>query len=166
MTAASPFSSLFKYQAWANDAFLQALDTLHASDERHTAIRIMNHCHVVNLMFKGHLSGVPHGFSANNTLDTPTPQDLRTAMASVDSWYLNYAATVTATELAEPITFVFSDGDSGCMTREEMLLHVATHGTYHRGEVGRVLKQIKVAPPWDTFAVHLHQADPSRRLRA
>ena len=50
-------------------------------------------------------------------------------------------------------------------SREEMMTHVVTHGGYHRGEIGRILVQIGVTPPWDTFAVHLHQTEPSRRLQ-
>ena len=49
------------------------------------------------------------------------------------------------------------------MTREEMLLHVITHGAYHRGNVGQVLKSISVAPPRDLYTKFLHQSDPSRR---
>jgi uncharacterized damage-inducible protein DinB len=57
------------------------------------------------------------------------------------------------------------------MTREEMLTHVVTHGGYHRGEVGRILVQVSngseqgIKLPWDTYAVHLHATEPSRRLR-
>jgi uncharacterized damage-inducible protein DinB len=51
------------------------------------------------------------------------------------------------------------------MSREEMLTHVVTHGGYHRGEVGRILAQLSVSPPWDTFAVYLHKTEPSRRLK-
>lgn len=63
------------------------------------------------------------------------------------------------------------DGDNGYMTREEMLTHVVTHGGYHRGEVGRILVQVSngseqgIKLPWDTYAVHLHTTEPSRRLR-
>jgi uncharacterized damage-inducible protein DinB len=60
---------------------------------------------------------------------------------------------------------VFTDGDRGCMSRREMLTHVAIHGAYHRGEVGRLLKQMPAPVPWDTFAVFLHQAEPARRER-
>ena len=50
------------------------------------------------------------------------------------------------------------------MTRQEMVTHVVLHGSYNRGEIGRMLAAIAVPPPWDTYAVHLHRADPSRRL--
>ena len=61
------------------------------------------------------------------------------------------------------IAFTFTDGGRGAMTREEMLFHVVTHDGYHRGEVGRMLKQIQSPLPWDTFAVFLHQDQPERR---
>jgi uncharacterized damage-inducible protein DinB len=49
------------------------------------------------------------------------------------------------------------------MTREEMLLHVITHGAYHRGNVGQVLKSISVVPPRDLYTKFLHVTEPSRR---
>ncbi|UCI10284.1 hypothetical protein FJ974_22690 [Mesorhizobium sp. B1-1-8] len=42
---------------------------------------------------------------------------------------------------------------------------VVLHGSYHRGEVGRMLAQAGISPPWDSYAVHLHRAEPSRRLQ-
>jgi len=50
------------------------------------------------------------------------------------------------------------------MSREEMLLHVATHGVYHRGGVAQTLKSISVTPPDDPYTVFLHQTEPDRRL--
>lgn len=57
----------------------------------------------------------------------------------------------------------FTDGDKGYMTLEEMLTHVALYGGYHPGEVGRILWQLSITPPWDTFAVYLHHTEPERR---
>jgi uncharacterized damage-inducible protein DinB len=87
------------------------------------------------------------------------------AMAASDRWYLDYLETVTPELLSEAVPFLFTDGDKGCMSREEMLAHVVTHGGYHRGEVGRILAQLSISPPWDTLAVYLHSTDPSRRLK-
>ena len=44
-----------------------------------------------------------------------------------------------------------------------ILLHVVTHGGYHRGNVGQVLKSISVAPPRDLYTKFLHQSEPARR---
>lgn len=167
MAAVDLLRTLVRYQAWANDELLEkieGLDPQRHGEERHTAIRLINHSYVVAQIFAAHLTGAEHGFRADNTQETPEPKDLRAALAASDRWFLDYLGTVTPEQLSERLPFVFTDGDKGCMSREEMLLQVATHGGYHRGEVGRILAQLSISPPWDTLAVHLHRAEPSRRL--
>lgn len=160
--------SLFAYQAWANDELLEKIASLDRhvhNEERHTAIRLINHSHVVARIFSAHLVGASHGYSADNTVDTPALAELRAAVAASDRWYLDYLEIVSPEQLSELVPFVFTDGDKGSMSRQEMLMHVALHGGYHRGEIGRILAQLSITPPWDTFAVHLHQAELSRRLQ-
>lgn len=161
--------SLFGYQAWANgDLFakLDELDPNRHSQQRHSAIRLVNHAYVVGRIFAAHLTGAQHDYSASNTPDTPTLSELRAAVTVSDQWYLDYLDRVPPEDLAQRIAFRFTDGDTGSMSRQEMLMHVLTHGGYHRGEVGRLLTQLSITPPWDTFAVYLHQSDPARRLTA
>lgn len=168
MSSLSLLRTLFNYRSWANDELLEKMegfDPERHRDARHAALRLMNHCHVVDQIFAAHLTGRPHGFAADNTEDTPTLHDLRASVAALDHWYLDYLESATPELLSERVPFTFTDGDKGFMTREEMLAHVATHGGYHRGEVGRLMSQQSVGLPWDTFAVYLHSTDPSRRLQ-
>ena len=51
------------------------------------------------------------------------------------------------------------------MSREEMLAHVATHGSYHRGAVGRILAQAGGPPLADLYTAYLHRSEPQRRER-
>lgn len=160
--------TLLSYQAWANREFLDklgALDPVTHQADFHAALRLMNHCHVVARIFQSHLLGEPHGLSADNTVLTPTLADLRADVPETDRWYLDYIDSVTPTDLAVPIAFTFTDGDRGFMTGEEMITHVVTHGGYHRGEIGQMLKRLQLPIPWDTFAVYLHQSQPARRLQ-
>lgn len=157
--------TLFRYHAWANDELLQKLvqiDPAQHKQERHAALRLITHAYVVDRIFAAHLTGAKHDFPT----DSPEPmplEELSMALAASDNWYLAYLDTATEEQLAEPVPFVFTDGDRGNMTREEMLTHVVIHDGYHRGEVGGILAQLAVRPPWDTFAVFLHQAEPLRR---
>ncbi|WP_342705761.1 DinB family protein [Burkholderia arboris] len=173
MSANALLSRMLRYQAWAHDEMLgavSALDPVQHADTRHLALRLMNHCLVVNRIFAAHLSGERHGFASDNTPETPEPDALRAAFAALDRWYLDYVETATPDMLSESIPFAFTDGDNGAMTREEMLTHVVTHGGYHRGEVGRLMIQAAarsaqdIRLPWDTYAVHLHRTEPGRRL--
>jgi uncharacterized damage-inducible protein DinB len=169
MSCVALLREMFRYNAWANAEFfakLELLDPGQHGEERHVAIRQLNHCLVVNRIFRAHLTGRSHPYTADNTPETPGLSELSAAVAASDHWYLDYLENVSETDLAESIAFTFTDGDQGCMSRQEILTHAAIHGAYHRGEVGRILRQISAALPWDTFAVYLHQAEPERRDRA
>lgn len=158
--------TIYGHHAWANvDLFdkLKSVDAEKQSSELRTALRLISHYYVVSRIFAGHLQGIPHGFTSDNLEETPALDELRAAVTSSDQWYLDYLRTVSPTALSEAVGFTFTDGDNGYMTREEMLTHVALHGGYHRGEVGRILWQLSITPPWDTFAVYLHQSEPARR---
>ncbi|WP_284618289.1 DinB family protein [Aquabacterium humicola] len=158
--------SVFGHKAWADDALLSRLRDVDAeahADARHAALRILNHIHVVDRIFAAHLEGRPHGYTATNTSETPTLDALHAAVRETDQGYLALIGALSADALAEPIRFTFTDGDVGCMTRAEMLLHVALHGSNHRGAVGRILTQLGVAPPRDLFTGFLHRQQPQRR---
>ncbi|WP_375452648.1 DinB family protein [uncultured Devosia sp.] len=159
---------LYGYHAWANSELFDKLASVDGSSQQaelQTALRLLNHYYVVAQIFAAHLRGVPHGYLSDNTVDTPTLDELRDAVAGSDQSYLDYIENASPAELAELIPFTFTDGDKGYMSRQEMLTHVALHGGYHRGEVGRILWQLSVTPPWDTFAVYLHRTEPDRRLQ-
>jgi uncharacterized damage-inducible protein DinB len=157
--------SLFAYKAWANRelfALLAALPAEHA-EPLHTCTRTLNHIYVVDSIFRAHLSAQARPFDATNTKQTPALQQLQADVEAIDNWYVNYVAELSPAACSELLDFTFTDGDRGRMSREEMLLHVVTHGGYHRGNVGQVLKSISIAPPRDLYTKFLHQSEPQRR---
>lgn len=157
--------SLFAYKAWANSELFSLLATVPPSqgEQLHTCIRTLNHVYVVDRIFRARLSGEPRPFDATNTKDTPSLGQLHSDVEATDLWYVNYVAELAEPALAEVLAFTFTDGDAGRMTREEILLHVVTHGGYHRGNLGQVLKSISVAPPRDLYTKFLHVSEPVRR---
>lgn len=157
--------SLFGFKAWAHRELFDLLATLPAehAGALHSCLRTLNHIHVVDRIFRAHLSGEPHAFEATNTAATPTLAQLQADVAETDAWYIAYVAGLSPAQRAEVVDFQFTDGDRGRMSREEILLHVITHGGYHRGNVGQVLKSISVAPPRELYTKFLHQSEPERR---
>ncbi len=158
--------SLFAQKSWANRELFDAVAGVtqaEYAESRHTAIRTLNHIYVVDRIFRAHLLGESHSYTATNTVDAPELGELHFAVLETDLWFEGYVATVSGEALETSLSFQFTDGDSGRMTREEMLFHVLTHGAYHRGSVGQVLKGISVSPPRDLFTKFLHVREPSRR---
>lgn len=157
--------TLFGHKAWANTELFDLLAELpqqHA-EALHTCIRTLNHIFVVDRLFQARLRGEASPYEATNTKGTPSLEQLRRDVAATDAWYQGYVAGVTDAELSSVVDFTFTDGDSGRMSREEILLHVLTHGGYHRGNVGQVLKSLSIAPPRDLYTKFLHQSEPERR---
>lgn len=159
--------SLFAQKSWANNELFNKLATVSTAEHGaavHTATRTLNHIYVVDRIFQAHLQGQTHQYTSTNTEATPDLDALHFAVTEVDAWFEKYVATATDAQLAEKIAFRFTDGDVGTMSREEMLAHVITHGAYHRGNVGQVLKSIELAPPRDLYTKFLHVTEPERRV--
>jgi uncharacterized damage-inducible protein DinB len=51
------------------------------------------------------------------------------------------------------------------MSREEMLMHVITHGVGHRGQVSAVMLLNSKTPGPDGFTTWLHEAEATTRRR-
>jgi uncharacterized damage-inducible protein DinB len=158
--------SLFAQKSWANIQLFDMLATLTAekyAEPVHTAIRTLNHIYVVDCIFQAHLQGLPHGYTTTNTEATPELGELQFSVAETDAWYVDYASKVSPAQLSDKISFRFTDGDQGTMSREEILLHLITHGANHRGNVGQVLKALSLVPPRDLYTKFLHVSEPQRR---
>lgn len=157
---------LFRFKAWADDKLLTALTEL---DDKPSvtglAIKALNHSYVVDRIFDAHLKGKPHPYASTNPDDLPTLEDLSTQMRASDQTYLDYVSTLGRDKLSEQIDFTFTDGAPGRMSREEMLMHVITHGVGHRGQVSALMLLHAVAPATDGFATYLHQAEGMQRRR-
>ncbi len=152
-------ATLFAQKTWANNELFNQLATVTAPEHAsalHSAIRMLDHIYVVDRIFRAYLLGQPHGYTATNTDATPSLGELHFAASETDAWYEQYATQITNQQLKESITFKFTDGDAGRMTREEMLAQIITHGAYHRGNVGQILKSIEVAAPRDLLTKFLH----------
>jgi uncharacterized damage-inducible protein DinB len=56
------------------------------------------------------------------------------------------AASLDERALARPVTYRNSAGDEFTSTVEDMLLQVALHGSYHRGQIARDLRRSGATP--------------------
>jgi uncharacterized damage-inducible protein DinB len=166
MSTTTLLHTLFTYKVWANDQLfveLAKVDATTQPEARHSTIRLLNHIYVVDQIFAAHLSGAVQSFTATNTTETPTLDALRDGVMMLDAWYLDYVVDLSPERLAEKISFTFTDGDRGLMTREEMLTHISLHGAYHRGGAGRIMNVAGTPPPRDLYTRFLHQSEPARR---
>jgi uncharacterized damage-inducible protein DinB len=168
MSALRNIRMLTRYTAWANTRLFEAMAGLpegQTTAPRCTGfgnmVNTLNHAYVVDLIWKAHLEGKPHGFSARNTDMQPTLETLREAQMEVDRWYIAYADGLSEAAHDEIVHFRFVDGGAGAMTRGDMLLHVVNHKTYHRGYVADMFYQASSRPPVMDLPVFLRDVPPA-----
>ncbi len=157
---------LFRYKAWANEELLTALAKLGgAVPITKLAIKALSHSHVVDQIFAAHMRRKPHAYTSANLSELPTLEDLSADLRTSDREYVDYVSALDRDQLAERIDFTFTDGAPGCMSREEMLMHVITHGVGHRGQVSAVMLLNAATPANDGFTTYLHEAEALTRKR-
>ena len=157
---------LFRFKAWADDDLLTALTRL--GDESPVVVlakRALSHSHIVDRIFAAHLRRRTHAYTSANSSEMPALQDLSADIRRSDREYVDYVSALDPGQLAERIDFAFTDGAPGRMSREEMLMHVITHGIGHRGQVSAVMLLNSVQPAKDGFTAYLHEAEASTRRR-
>jgi uncharacterized damage-inducible protein DinB len=158
---------LFQYKAWANAELLAALARL--DDEAtvtNLAIKALSHTYVVDRIFAAHLRRRDHAYTSANLSHMPTLKDLSRDIRTSDREYVDYVSALDGDQLAERIDFTFTDGAPGSMSREEMLMHLITHGAGHRGQVSAVMLLNSVTPANDGFTTYLHETEALTRGRA
>lgn len=158
----SQVQMLTRYKAWADEITFESVSTLPKEEivkERQTTfktiIHTLNHIHVIDDIFKAHLEGRKHGYTARNTETSPGLDRLWAATDAMDRWYIDLTDRLTEDELSDIVEFEFVGGGRGAMSRMEILLHLVNHATYHRGFVADMMYQVPVRPPASDLPVFL-----------
>jgi uncharacterized damage-inducible protein DinB len=156
-----PYSQLVCYKQWADrglyDVVSQHLNRFDIQDST-ILLRILDHIHVVDVIFRHHLLGLPHTFKAPRSEEIPEFEALASSVKDVDDWYASYVANLPERDFDQFVDFVFTNRSAARMRRGEIILHVCLHGTYHRGNAGIVLHKNGIAPSDDRVTDFLERA--------
>lgn len=157
---AYPYDTLMRYKRWATNGLnARIAANLHLIDERDlmVVLRLLDHIQTVDEIFGDNLEGRVHGRRSPRSFELPEFETLaRKAIVTAD-WYVSYADILTPAQRDETLDFAFSNGSPGRMSRGDMLLHVATHGTYHRGNIGLILQKNGIEPNPDRLTDFLER---------
>ena len=150
--------TLLKFKRWIDAETLNVIKGISESayaEKRHLMLRLMNHIYVVDMIFRANISGHKHGYTALNTPETPSADELEVKMNDCINWYIQRVSSMSPADLKETIKFSFVDGSEGEMTAADMINLMLFHGSYHRGAVGWLISECKGTPPKDVLTVFL-----------
>jgi uncharacterized damage-inducible protein DinB len=150
---ASDLRTLIHYNYWARDRMLDAVAKLPAdqyakplgnsfSSVRDTVVHIYGAEWVWFSRFKGENPGAlpkPEGFA-----DLPS---LVKTWGDIEAGWRSLVANLGDDELDVVITFKTLAGASAHSPLSQIIQHVVNHGSYHRGQVTTMLRQLGAEPP-------------------
>ncbi len=130
---------MLAHNAWADDLLLTAL---RSSDDA-TAWREYAHILGAESVWLARLEARTSPVVVWPILSRPEVESLRVELAS---GYALYCSQLHSTSLARMLDYTTSAGQSFASRIDDILLHVALHGQYHRGKINVLLRRADLAP--------------------
>lgn len=127
--------SLFAHLAWADERALLALETSHGEPPQ--ALELFNHVLGAEAEWLARLEQRPCEIAIWPELNLAL---CRATAARNREEYAAYLSRLTAADLDRAVRYRNSGGAEFESRVEDILLHVALHGSYHRGQVALVIR--------------------------
>lgn len=156
----------FEYKQWSDLRILDAIKQIDGQlfeAEWAFALQQLNHIVIVEELFRARLEERPAPHEHTNSIVVPDLDVLKQRWCESNQWYAHYVANFDSSDRQRKISFIFADGNLGCMTYTEIFFHIINHATYHRGAISHVLDLAKVPHPADTYTTFAHAMEPERR---
>ena len=170
MMTAATVRLFARYNAWADKVMFDAVAELPPGEDVKprtslfkNIVHTLNHNYIVDEIWRGHLEGRDHGYTARNTADTPALAALWTQQHAAHQWYTQWADAATDDSVNERVEYELIGGNKGVMTRGEIMLHVVTHHSYHRGFAADLFYQVPARPPVMDLPVYFRDAPAEYR---
>jgi uncharacterized damage-inducible protein DinB len=130
---------LYDHLAWADANARDALRAMPASsDERARATALYAHIAAAEHVWLARLLGRPAEYPVWPELDLARSAELAARTACE---LQQYVASLAAADLEREVEYTNSAGRQFRSRVDDILMHVATHGAYHRGQVALLTRQ-------------------------
>jgi uncharacterized damage-inducible protein DinB len=152
---------LFAHLEWADERALAALEAAPGASAR--ALELFAHVLGAEAEWLGRLEQRAAGVAVWPALDL---RSCRALAARNREQYAAYLATLTTADLQRTVHYRNSAGaefDSGV---EDILLHVALHGAYHRGQVALLLRDARAVPNGTDYIAFIRGVPAAARSTA
>lgn len=94
------------------------------------------------------------------------PPDLERCATLAQATHAGYSALIgelTPADLSREVAYTNSAGDAFRTAAEDILIHVAMHGSYHRGQVALLLRQAGAEPRATDYIAFVRGAPAATR---
>lgn len=161
---------LFEYNAWANARTLEACavlapdqltQDLHSSfpSVQKTLAHMLGAEWIWNERWHGRSPAGPPSWASEADFAS-----LRSRFAALDAELFDFVSSLQAADLARPLEYHNTSGDRFAHPLWQSLHHLANHGSYHRGQIATMLRQLGARPAHTDLIVFYRE--PRKRASA
>ena len=150
---------LFDHLEWADAAALEALRTSNGSDER--ALTIYSHVLGAEAVWLARLAGRAYDVPVWPVLSLEQAASLAARNAAELG---TVVSSLGPEDLGREIDYRTSDGRAFRSTIEDILLHGALHGSYHRGQIALLIRRGGGEPAPTDFIAFVRGAPVARTV--
>ena len=146
MTLLQPISSLFSYDDWANREVLSSLQALDVPPSR--SIKLLAHILSAERLWLERL------LVQKQTLPVWPQFTLAQCKLEVDQLpglWTSYLTSLGEPGLSASLTYQNTKGESFTSKKQDILLHVAMHSAYHRGQIAADMRAAGFTPAHTDF---------------
>ncbi|MEP6507434.1 MAG: DinB family protein [Gemmatimonadales bacterium] len=149
---------LYRYNAWANRRLLDSASNLSSEQLTHdlggsfpTVRAVIAHMVLTEWVWFQRWAGKnPPGPPDWAGADLP---DLISRLRDLERDRAEFLAGLSDEQLSSRIDFTYLSGAVGSHELQDLLIHVVNHGTFHRGQLTSMIRQLGVAPRSTDFVV-------------
>ncbi len=148
--------TLLDYHYWARDVILDAVTELPRDkflapvDSSFKSLRdTVAHIYAADVVwYTRWMGGAPSGLIAYDQF--PDATSIRTAWKDLETEVRQFVANLGEAGVNQLFDYTLLSGAPDTAPFWQMLVHVVNHGSYHRGQVTTLLRQLGAAPPKPT----------------
>jgi uncharacterized damage-inducible protein DinB len=138
---------LFEHLAWADGLLLDALAK--AGEPPEPVLRLLGHLLGAERIWLARVRG--EDTSGMQVWPALTPAQCRTVAGEAQAGFREILRTASPGRLGATIAYRTSKGQPMESSLEDILLHVALHGTYHRGQIAALMRREGLEPASTDF---------------
>lgn len=149
---------LYEHMWWADDRMLDAYDTAKVIAE--PAVGVLAHVVAAEAVW---LARLEHREADVRVWPDLDPAQTRTLADETQRRFSDYLNQLRDEDLDTACTYTNSAGDTFTTPVIDILMHVALHGSYHRGQLASALRAGGDAPPITDYIEFVRNAPTARR---
>lgn len=152
MDAIAHYTRLFAYNAWANQEVLTNLRAAPITPAR--SLKYIAHILAAERVW---LERLEQRVEKPPVWPEFTLDQCQEHTAELARLWKNYLAARSEADLAQPIQYKNTKGESWSNRRDDILMHVIMHSAYHRGQIAAAVRAAGLTPAYTDFILSVRQ---------